>query len=279
IYSRQNHGENAAGDLQDIRSQMTDTKIQLRSGNISVQMTPSHYESYLQIFKTPQAAITAYARFIQLSRNPRRSKAEQREFEKCEKIDYLADDFDKSHNYLLEKKKFNQQDADYIFQLYQKERTGDGKKSAGVKNYKSASAIYMSLLFDSVFGNIRSAWIRDAKKGGNGLEDARDAASEKDWLDTYLNNSLKRHRDEMTTILRGIKRTDDLADEDSVFDSLTEFLVKSWLDRMFSEQYFQPAEMELGTGAAKALDGYKMLMEDNTAVSQNGPKPHPESLR
>ncbi len=266
IYSLQDQGQNAAGDLKDIRSQMANTKIQVRSGNTVVEISPSHYESYLQIFKTPRAAVAAYAKFKRLERKTRLTKEEQKELDKCEKIDYLADDFDKSHNYLLEKDKYSQRDVDYVFQLHKKERVGEGANSLGVKDYKSASAIYMSLLFDNIFGNLRSKWTRDAKKRGNDLKNPGNAGSEKAWLDTYLNDNLKKHREEMTTILREIKRAAEQPDEDNIFESFTEYLSKSWLAHMFSREYFKPQEIELKTGAASAVEGYNLLMEDNTAA-------------
>ena len=97
---------------------------------IEVFMTPSHFESYLQIHKTPQGAVRNYARYCMLlkqyetgmfNKNDRRFK----ELQNLSRVDKVADDFDKSHRYMLEKSKFSQEDMNYIFSLSAKESQGE----------------------------------------------------------------------------------------------------------------------------------------------------------
>ena len=57
-------GENVRVD--DIRENMTHSKITVKAGEKDVQFTPSHYESYIQIYKDPKTAVEKYKRLLEL---------------------------------------------------------------------------------------------------------------------------------------------------------------------------------------------------------------------
>ena len=139
LYENTSHGGFTVTDdgaaVDDIRENMTHSKITVKAGGKDVTFTPSHYESYIQIYKDPKTAVEKYKRFLELRKKKdedRITKAERIELIKMERIDVLADEFDNSHNYMLEKNDYKQQDIDYAFQLHNKETTGlQGKNEFG----------------------------------------------------------------------------------------------------------------------------------------------------
>ena len=50
--------------------------------------------------------------------------AEAKELKTLERLEDPALDFDRSHNYMLDKNSYKQQDIDYAFQLHNKETNG-----------------------------------------------------------------------------------------------------------------------------------------------------------
>ena len=52
----------------DVRENMTNSKIHLRAGGNDVIMTPTHYESSIQIYKDPKTAIEKYKRMLDLQK-------------------------------------------------------------------------------------------------------------------------------------------------------------------------------------------------------------------
>ena len=113
-------------------------------------MTPSLYEAYLQIYKTPREAVKNHARYVELkdkqADGTKLSAAETKEFAKLNRIRTLAGDFDRSHRYMLEKEIYSQQDIDYAYGLKSKERNdARGPQISEEKLY--ASDIYKSLYF------------------------------------------------------------------------------------------------------------------------------------
>ncbi|MBQ6519232.1 MAG: hypothetical protein IJI14_10955 [Anaerolineaceae bacterium] len=96
----------------------------------SLTMSPSHYESFLQIFKTPKAALEAYNKLLKLvdkNQNEELSPSERKELNKCLRIEELANDFDRSHHYMTDKQIYSQQYVDYAFSLGKKERKTEGE--------------------------------------------------------------------------------------------------------------------------------------------------------
>ena len=92
----------------------------------TVRMTPSRYEAWIQICKTPEAALRKYSRYQDLSDryngHVKLTKEEMKELNTLNRLNDLAKDFERSHRYMLEKGKFSQQDVDYVFSLEKKER-------------------------------------------------------------------------------------------------------------------------------------------------------------
>ncbi len=116
------------GDGDRIRKSMSEERYEVSAGGQKTLFTPTHYESYLQIYKTPKEAVAKYKRFLDLKgismKKPGLTDEEGYELSKLERMEQLAVQFDTAHNYLLEKDSFKQQDIDYAFSLGQKENNG-----------------------------------------------------------------------------------------------------------------------------------------------------------
>ena len=52
----------------------------------SVQMTPSQYEAWLQIYKTPKTALKQYARYKELDQKRENGTLHSEEVKECEKL-------------------------------------------------------------------------------------------------------------------------------------------------------------------------------------------------
>ena len=169
LYRDRFNKENLDGDLENIRDEMGNGEYTIKLGEDKADFTPSHYESYLQIYKTPAAAIRAYHTYKDLKKksdqNEVLSKAEKEEYEKLEKVEKLARDFDNSHNYMLEKDSYKQQDIDYAFQLREKERSG-GVISGMFSNSNSSSGIYLSLILEKIFGGMTKRFMKEETEEG-----------------------------------------------------------------------------------------------------------------
>ncbi|MBO5572929.1 MAG: hypothetical protein J5947_01645 [Clostridium sp.] len=219
----------ARGDLGNIREEMTNTAYAISSGTAEAYFTPTHYESYIQIYKDPKKAIEAYARYNELKAKkkaaeeaeeeeaPELTKAEKEELQKLQRMEDLADDFDRSHNYLLEKQAFSQQDIDYVFRLRRSEQHGiRGEKNEMLTDKKDSASIYQALFLEKIFGGMRDAWTGAEKLGGVSAKDRAairekpDAAGTKKaakWMDAFLGGRTEQKQKGMKMILRGIYRS------------------------------------------------------------------------
>ena len=123
VYAYRQKGAKTEGELGDIRSSMRSSEYKFYFGpdqDREVSFTPTHYESYLQIYKTPQAALENYARFKELEEkednHQKMSSAQKKEYAKLKRMEKLAKQFDTAHDYMLEKDAFSQQDINYAFE-------------------------------------------------------------------------------------------------------------------------------------------------------------------
>ncbi len=186
------------GELGKLRLNMITKKYTVKVGDIVVEMTPSHYESYLQIYKTPEAAVRAYHRYTELEDKERLSKRENAEFIKLKTAEDLASDLDKSHRDMLNKDGFTQSDIDYAFRLRKQENASSKDAASGTmfSAQASASMTYINLMYDRIFGGIQAAIERD---------DEGEYTSNADWLNRYLYSKADAKRGGIRMILRGIK--------------------------------------------------------------------------
>ena len=195
-------------------------------------MTPSHYESYLQIYKNPQTAVEKYARFQELKHikadNTRElTKAEKKELEKAERMDKLADQFDLSHNYMLEKGSYTQQDVDYAFALHKKENEGDVN---GAILSNSSGNVYKSLILEKIFGGMKQRYLNHIS-----LEDSGNKDTIKAWLENDMLECIKRKKDDLMAVLRAMKRNAEIdnPDKDYLLGLFHNLIAENWIFKVF----------------------------------------------
>lgn len=147
-------GEVGGGDLGTLRNDTMNKKqkFSLQDGSASVDLSPSMFEGWMQIYKTPKAAIEAASRYEKLGKKAR-TDAEEREFGKLTRMASLAKDFSRSHRYMMEKNVFSGQDMDYAFALEKKEKAGLSDES--LSGGKTSAAVYQSLILEQVFKGMK----------------------------------------------------------------------------------------------------------------------------
>ena len=222
------------GDLGTLRQEMTKYGYMITSGDKKAGMTPSLYEAYLQIFKTPREAVKQYARFMELRDKPSKGEeltdAEKKEFGKLNRIRTLAGDFDRSHRYMLEKDSYSQQDIDYAFDLQKKEK--DGAQSPQMsENHLFASNIYQSLFFEKIFGGMKERFLQASQEN-----DQKSGSELRRWLDTDMANCVKQKRDEMTKIVRAVIKDIKYPNEENVLSEVWILILSRWINRLFNTQ-------------------------------------------
>ena len=226
-------GMDEKGDFKNIRDEMARNAYTIRAGGKEATFTPTHYESYIQIYKDPKIAVAKYARLKDLREKKKaagawtgsklsrinhkiQSKfgledenlltmAELKELNTLERLDSLAFDFDNSHNYMLEKDSYSQQDIDYAFRMHDKETNGiqtsdevrshrdDVNKDIRDK-YKSASGIYITIFMEKFFKDMKDQWMKGKDEGGLTEDAAKEPEMAGVWLDDYLAKRINRRK-------------------------------------------------------------------------------------
>ncbi|MDO4803659.1 MAG: hypothetical protein Q4A32_02430 [Lachnospiraceae bacterium] len=216
--------DSSHGDLGNIREKMLLNTFEIQSGdNKLVEMTPTRYEAYLQVYKNPEAAIAAFDRLTTLRGERNRdsenmnsisfglkwSGKRQEEYEQLIEKNELAEQYEAAHRYMLNKDSFNQQDIDYAFKLRRRERhSEDGRKAKGqmyTQNMTMASA-YIGIFFEKIFGGMRQEAMKKPENGGL-QKDAQGYDLTIRWIDDYLSAKTSAKMNGMTAIVRGIKST------------------------------------------------------------------------
>ena len=238
IYRAINNKKELNGELGNIRDEVNSEKYMVKVGDKKARFTPGHYESYIQIYKSPAAAVDAYSKYLQLQarldRNEKLSGRDKDEYEKLKKIEDLAKQFDNAHNYMLEKDNYKQQDIDYVFQLRMNEKKG-GVESAMREDFKSSSGIYMSLIMEKIFGGMKNRFMKEGADGGISEADAGNTDKFTLWIDNEMDRSLSRKEDEMEMVIRGIKRAPAKPNEQKLESELFDVIQQTWLNRIFPD--------------------------------------------
>ena len=88
-------------EANDIRDEMVHTKITVQAGRKKEIFSPTHYESYIQIYKDPKTAIERYARYKDLKKKETEkspmTKADKKELSTLSRLESLALQFDNAH--------------------------------------------------------------------------------------------------------------------------------------------------------------------------------------
>ena len=235
---------NISDDLGNIRESIGSIAYQVNVDRQKMEFTPNHYESYLQIYKTPEKAVNAYKRLKELKQkkanNEKMNKAEKKEFSKLLRLEDLAMDFNTSHQYMLEKDEYNQQDIDYAFDLNVKEQKG--ASSSMFMDYSAMSDTYISLILEKIFKGMSSRMSSDAGKGGLS-EDPKEQTPEAvaAWLDKDMSECVKKDPKKMEMIVRGMKRSmkpenGQEPKKDDIKEKISEMFKNEWIGKIFSHQ-------------------------------------------
>lgn len=215
---------------------------ELSVGDKDVMITPSLYEAYLQIYKSPQEAINAYYRYAELSEldadgyNWSLHPIDAKEFKKRKRIHALAEQFDESHRYMLEKESYDQQDVDYALMEYNREKK-DGASGEMLKSDNAtAGNTYISLILEKVFKGMRGRF----KAFLSQKEENKQEENVLDWLDNDMSDSLVKNRDQMLTFLRGLKKSmtnpkKPEVNQEKIYNRLKLLIYDFWFGRVFSK--------------------------------------------
>ena len=194
---------------------------------MNARLTPSRYEAYLQIYKSPRKAIDSASRFQLLRNKDNRNEAEEKEFQKLKRIDDLAWDYDAAHKYMVEKSSYNQQDVDYAFSLAKLEQQ-DGV--TGPMTNAPASSVYKSLILEKIFGGARERLENDFT-----LDDVQDKDKLKTWLDNDMCECIRRRPNEMKSVISGLKKTmPPESSQEEVLAQLMAVIKDEWIKKVFN---------------------------------------------
>ena len=235
----------------NIREEMTQKKYTLKAGGREAEFTPTHYESYIQIYKDPKIAVAKYNCLLELRKKrdergawtnkskpviamhnvkshvglEKRDEMSYDEFvelKKLELMEKLALQFDNAHNYMIEKDQYSQQDIDYAFRLNYREKYGERKEKRNEieiqdepdfrDDYKSASGIYISLFLDKIFHELKEAWVKAPEEDRFLAENIEKTGSAFKWIDDFFMGRLKSKKNEFQMIIRGLTRAMKAAD-------------------------------------------------------------------
>ena len=260
-------------DLGDLKSNFSDKFYNFTNINDSKKygISSSGFEAWIQIYKTPQAAMEKLMEYTYLAQKTKNrqelSQEETKALNSFYRINSLASDFVSSHNYMMDKEKYNQQDVDYAFSLAKKERPNKGidfdlfekqedndTTMSEMKNPNaSAGSTYQMLIMKTVFGGMKGRF----KQLYNDKYDAKEAAA---WLDNDAANCVKNHEKEMTMILLGLKHTIDEPDKEKLEAGFTNLLTR-WLSQLFRTNTYKDGYKAIVTALQKA---------DSTVMKETG---------
>ena len=234
-YQDSNIGKDNEGDLRNLRGRLNplnkmEIKYNKKEGNknqkVSAKLTPSRYEAYLQIYKSPHKAIDKASRYQVLNRKDRRTKAEEAEYQKLKRIDNLAWDYDAAHRYMVEKQSYNQQDIDYTLSL---EKMENSEKTAGALPNSFASGIYKALILEKIFGGVTERLENEFT-----LEEVQNKSKLKSWLENDMVTCIQRKPEEMKKVISGMKKVKPEITDQELLDQLLKMIKKNWISNVFS---------------------------------------------
>ncbi len=222
-------------DLGNIRYKFNNEQYLFMVKGKRLGISPSRYESLLQVYKSPKTALEKYLRFIKLYNKGEENldADEEKELSKLKRVRELIDSFDDSHRYMLEKEEYSQQDVDYAFALGKKERKSEGpddrieESAIFSKGGNSASDIYKMLIMQKIFSGMKNCLREDKNKLKNYDQVIQ-------WLEQDTLKCIEQSPYQMKMVIRGIKRSLKDPDEKEVQDQMFDVL-KSWYIRMLGK--------------------------------------------
>ena len=266
-YNKADRGQNVESEVGDVRGNMYSNEYKISAGDSDAFMTPSHYESYLQIYGSPEEAVKQYARLQELREtrdNPDQELTDEgeKDLKKLERIDELANQFDQSHRYMLEKSSYSQQDVDYAFALSKKER-GDGEASgAMIDNDKTAGNVYQTLILEKIFGGMKQRYLSQFKT----LEQGDDIPLIQEWLDNDLVNCIHRKRDDFIAVIRAIIHNLDQKDQEQLIYAMNRMMYSNWFVKAFPTG---DKNGPLARGPNMISEAFSRILQDNGSRFNN----------
>ena len=235
-YRKKLKGRKNAGDLGNKRELMERDERKVTAGGLDVEITGSHYESYLQIFNTPEAAVAKYRKLKDLRAKSKTreglTKEEKKDLEKLERIDKLAYDFDNSHRYMIDKYGHRQQDIDYAFSLGVKERQG-GAAGPLFERHETASDIYKATFLEKIFGGMRQRLMAGVKSQSFTVVQLGSSAVMSEWLNSDMSSALARKMDGVRMVIKGLKRSLGNPNRDQLFEAVKQLFLNTWFPIVF----------------------------------------------
>ena len=220
----------------------------IKIGDKTVNISPTLYEAYLQIYKTPERAIEEYSKYEKLKQSNKEgslSFREKKDWGRAERMHTLAKEFVKAHRYMLDKDNYNQQDIDYAFMEHKRERENgkNGEKVSGDLLPSSTGETYISLILGKIFGGMRERYKTEMGSKPENESLANNGKPISDWLDKDLSDSLLKNRDKMIQVIRGMKKSmkpskqedgkNTEVKENDLFSNLYETIYFSWVGKLF----------------------------------------------
>ena len=238
LYQNINRGANNPGELGNIREDMRNDNFNVTAGGKKAKFSPTEYEAYLQVYKTPEAAVKKMARKKELEEKVQSGEdmtaAEQKEMDKFSLMERTVQAFINAHGYMLEKDKFNQQDIDYAFRLQKKEKAG--AQSAAFAAGKTSSSIYQSLFYEKVFGGMKERFSTQERFRNVAQMTPEMVDDLKRWIDDDLSECAAGKFENLLRILGGIDEAMEDPTEDGLREELQESMTYTWFGRIFDDE-------------------------------------------
>ena len=238
LYQNINRGANNPGELGNIRGDMRNDNFKVSAGNITAKFSPTEYEAYLQVYKTPEAAVKKMARKKELEEKEQSganmTKAELKEINKFKVMERTIQAFVNAHDYILEKENFNQDDFNYAFRLQKREKAG--ARSAAFAAGKTSSSIYQSLFYEKVFGGMKERFSTQERFRNVAQMTPEMVDDLKRWIDDDLSECAAGKFENLLRILGGIDEAMEDPTEDGLREELQESMTYTWFGRIFDDE-------------------------------------------
>lgn len=248
-YRNLRRGKDNPGELGDIRGEMRHETFTVLVGDKEAEFSPTEYEAYLQVYKTPEAAVKNKARcdeiFNKADSGAELTKAEEGELKKFQRMEATIRDFKAAHNYMVEKDTFSQQDVDYAFRLQAKERQDDAQSEAFLEG-KTSSSIYQSLFFEKVFGGMKERLKSRAEFKNIEKTDKKFMDDVQKWLDEEMSRCCEGQKfSNLVTLMTGMERAMETPTEEEMLRQFQLNMRNNWINRVFlakaGDEEFIPA--------------------------------------
>ena len=267
VYAERVKRASTNGELGELRSDMHSRESKFYFGNDKeVDITPTHYESYLQIYKTPQAALENYARFKELTNmednQQKMSSAQKKELAKLKRMDNLAKQFDTAHEYMLEKNAFSQKDINYAFEADALQRSASADEVSGdmLDFHQTSGDVYQSLFLQKIFGGMEQRFLHAQDEDSYQTDGKDDSDKFQNWLDNDMTECVNKKSKGMLMILRGMKNAMEKSkqNKENMLESVRTMISYNWIRHLFKgdsdKEHF---------GYAYAGDALQIIMTDN----------------